>query len=273
VPTLDRPRPTSLWNQRADSISGRCHFVLERQGISQKDIRSFVQAMAKWFWSEKVTPSVSNGSVDFSLPYTRPVSRTIWDERFDLTTSIANQPVTKQFLKMIGSRKELPDHRFYGYVAALTLVEIMEGLMGTRLEELGTFENFGGPHEEGGPDWTAFELAEETNSMIESMLGKAEEFVFKADAFEEAARKGAEGSHPVDDRWEPPVLAYLARHREIVEAEFRKPSGKINRNGLARRIVSELQAKGEVKLPKSDRTIANRLKLLLSKAGILEMRD
>jgi hypothetical protein len=210
----------------------------------------------------------------------RPVSKTIWDERFDLTTAIANQPVTKQFLKMIGSQEQLPDHRFYGYVAALALLEIMDGLMGTRPEELSAFENFGGPHEEGGPDWTAIELDEESNTMIENILGKAEEFVFKADVFEEAARKGAEGAHPKDDRWEPPVSEYLGKHQDIVE-RFRKPSGKINRNGLARHLVNELVAKqGDkdkeeggryFKLP-SERTIADRLKELLPKAGVLEKR-
>jgi len=280
VPTLHHPPPKSLWSQRVESISGRCYFVLEKQDISREDIQPFVRAMAKWFWREKVAPKVFDGSSDFSSPYTRPVSTTIWDERFDLTTSIANQPVTKQFLKMIGSQKELPDHRFYGYVAALALLHLMQGLMGTRPEELDAFENFGGPHEEGGPDWTALELEEASSDMIENMLGKAEEFVFKADAFEEAARKGGEGAHPVNHRWEPPVLEYLRKHQGIVES-FRKPSGKINRNGLAKHLVTELEAKQEdgdkkgggryFELP-SERTIADRLKKLLREAGILEMK-
>jgi hypothetical protein len=46
-------------------------------------------------------------------------------------------------------------------------------------------------------------MKEERNTMMENLLGKEEEFVFKADAFEEAAKKGAEGSPPIDPRWNP----------------------------------------------------------------------
>jgi hypothetical protein len=269
VPVLQHPLLKSLWKQRVETISGRCYFVLEKQGFSRKDIRAFVRALAKWFWREKIIPA-SNDGPDFSSPYTRPASKTIWDECFELTTSVANQPVTKKFLKHIGSKQELPDHRFYGYVAALALLHLMHGMMGKRPEDLGAFVDFGGPYEEGGPDYTAFEIEDERDTMIENMLGKAEEFIFKADAFEEAARKGAEGAPPTDRRWEPPALDYLRMHQEIVE-EFRKPSGKINRNGLAKHLTSKLEAMNEIKLP-SERTVADRLKKLLPEAGILETR-
>ena len=159
--------------------------------------------------------------------------------------------------------------------------------MGTRPEDLEAFEKFSGPHEEGGFDYTAIEIEDERNTMIENMLGKAEEFIFKADVFEDAANKGAEGSPPPDLRWEKPVLEYLRTNKNIVE-EFRKPSGKINRNGLAKHLETELVAKQGIeddeeeeeekkkegerdfKLP-SERTVANRLKILLLEAGILEM--
>ncbi len=268
---FQHPPHRSLLDQRVELISSRCYFVLERQDISPKKIRSFVRTMAKWFWSEKVAPKVSDSTQGFSAPYTRPATKTIWDERFDLATSIANQPVTKEFLELIGNKKELSNHRFYGYVAALALLEIMQGLMGTKPQDFNSFKNFGGPHEEGGVDSTILELEEESNTMIENLLGKAEEFVFKSDAFEEAAKRGSKGAPPIDHRWEQPVLEYLLKHKDKVE-EFRKPSGKINRNGLAKHLVEELQAKHGFKLPKSDRTIADRLKTILLDARILETR-
>jgi hypothetical protein len=259
-----------LLNQRCEQITERCNYVLEQHGISKNETRKFVRAMAKWFWSEKRTPKGSDDGPDFTPPYTRPVSNTIWDERFDLTTSIVSLPVTKEFLEFIGSKSELPKHWLYAYIAALALLDILDGLLGTRPEDLEAFEKFSGPHEEGSPDYTAIDTPDERNTMIENMLGKAEEFIFKADAFEEAANKGAEGSPPTDLRWETPVLEYLQTNKKTVEG-FRKPSGKINRNGLAKHLVQELQAKRGIKLPKSDRTIVDRLKKLLPEAGILEM--
>lgn len=265
------PPHRSLRDKRIELISGRCYFVLEKQNISRADVRSFVLAMVDWFWKQEVVPANPEGDPNFFPSYTRPISKTIWDERFDLSQSIANQPVTKEFLEFIGRKKQLPRHRFYGYVAALALIEIMQGLMGTNPEDLDAFKNFSGPYEEGGTDWTAIELDEETETMIENLLGKAEEFIFKADAFENAARKGSEGAPPKDYSWEPPIVEYLRKNPEVVEG-FRKPSGKINRNGLAKHLVSELQAKRGIKLAGNDRTIVNRLIKLLREAGILEMR-
>jgi hypothetical protein len=280
VSSLHCPPPKPLWNQRVELISGRCYFVLEKQGISRKNIRSFTRAMHKWFCSEKVAPKVSVGGSDYFSPYTRPVSMTIWDERFDLTKSIANQPVTKKFLKMIGSQEQLPDHRFYGYVAALALLEIMDGLMGTRPEELSAFENFGGPHEEGGPDWTAFELEEESNTMIENMLGKAEEFVFKSDALTEQAEFGQKGKRQTE------IIKLMVNNNSISNYRHKsgKNVGKINITGLSNYIHTRIGSYGFKPLNKSEieeeerycprqfptnsKTIARRLPKILARLNI-----
>jgi len=215
-----------LFNQRHKQITNRCHYVLKRCGISKGHIRKSIRAMAQWFWLEKINPEAIKNSPDLSSPYVRPVSKTIWDERFDITTSIVNQPVTKQFLKFIGSKQELSDHRFYGYVAALALLHLMDGMMGVKPEDLDALENFGGPHEEGGADYTAFLIEDERNTMIENMLGKAEEFVFKSDAFTEQAEFGQKGKRQTEISWEPIVeqeIKLMVKNKEI--NTYRNKSG------------------------------------------------
>jgi hypothetical protein len=289
VPTSHHPLPESLWKQRVELISGRCYFVLEKQDISAKDIRSFVRAMAKWFWKQKAPEVKTDNNPEYSAPYTRPVSKTIFDERFDLSASIANQPVTKLFLETIGGQKQLPDHRFYGYVAALALIEIMTGLMGTRLEELDSFKGFGGSHEEGGPDWTTLELEDETNSMIENMIGKAEEFVFKADEFTGQAGFGQEGRRQPEISWEPMVeqeIQLMMKNNSInaYRNKSGKNIGKIKITGLSDYLHTRIRSYGfkplldsEVlkdkrycprQFPGNSKTIARRLPNILARLNI-----
>jgi hypothetical protein len=245
--------------------------------------------MAKWFWSQKLTPKVFNATPDFAAPYTRPVSNTIWDERFNLTTSIANQPVTKQFLEFIGSKQQFPDHRFYGYVAALALLKIMEGLMSTKPEDLKAFENFGGLHEEGGTDWSALELEGETSTMIENMLGKAEEFVFKSDAFTEQAKLGEIGKRQPEKSWEPVVeqeIRRMVKNKSIdaYRKKSRKNIGGINIAGFSDYLHTRIRSYDLKPLlesecqkdmpycprlfPKSSKTLARRLPGILARLKI-----
>ena len=261
------PPYQALWEQRFKLVSGRCYFVLRQHDKLKTDVRHHVRSLTRWFWSEK---SLGTTGAVSSSPYMRPVAATIWDERFDATGSVINQPITKLLFERIAREHELSRHWLSGYLAALALLDILHGLMGTRPQDLDALEGFGGPYEQGGPDWTAFELDDERHTMVENILGKAEECLFKADAFEEAARQGSIGSTPLDSRWEPPVLQYLETHIDEIE-RLRRPSGKINLSKLARLLTSILEARHGIKLP-SERTIVNRLKNLLAEAGILETR-
>jgi hypothetical protein len=231
--------------------------------------------MAKWFWSQKLAQKVFNATPDFAAPYTRPVSNTIWDERFNLTTSIVNQPVTKQFLEFIGSKQQLPDHRYYGYVAALALLDIMDGLTGTKPEDLEAFKNFGGPYEEGGPDWTTSDIEEERANMIENILGKAEEFVFKADAFEEAASSGSESKRLPKKTWEARIEVEIKQMgAKINKYKFQtgKKKGQINSTALAGHLHSMVRSDEENKQPESfptnPKTLARRLPEILARKSI-----
>jgi hypothetical protein len=173
---------------------------------------------------------------------------------------------------MIGSQKQLPDHRFYGYVAALALLEIMHGLMGTRPEELDSFGNFGGPHEEGGPDWTVLELDDERNNMIENMLGKAEEFVFKADVLTEQAELGKISSRPTEKSWEPRVEKEIKRMGVQIE-NFRfqtgEKKGAFNITRLADYLHIHILTDNCPRLfPKNPKTIRQRLPEILARLNI-----
>jgi hypothetical protein len=207
----------SLLDQRIDSITGRCHYVLRNSGVTQAEILKHVRAMARWFQMEGNSVEAFSANRDFSAPYTRPISASMWDERFNLARSIVNQPVTKEHLKHIGTKKELPNHRLYGYIAALSLLQIMRDLMRLNIVDLKAYSGFGGPYEEGGEDYTAFELEEEYNIMIENLLGKAEEFIFKSDVLSEHAGLGQKSARPRDERWE-----------SLVEIEIKKLGSRLN---------------------------------------------
>lgn len=275
--TFRHPPYKPLWDKRVEAISGRCFFVLEQQGFSLKECQRFVSAMARWFRQTKPTMGDVKDSQDYSSPYTRPVSKTMWDERFDLTTSIANQPVTKQFLKLIGSRRELPDHRFYGYVAALALLQIMRGLLATKPDDLDAFVNFGGPYEEGEPDYTALEIEEEQNTMLENILGKAEEFVVKTDVLTGQAELGFISRRPPDKSWEPRIEEEIKRMGSGINA-FRFRSGKkvgmVNVTQLAdhlhTKIRSDMDNQCPRNFPKNAKTLARRFPEILTR---LEIRD
>jgi hypothetical protein len=262
----------TLWEIREARIAARCEYILDQYDISAEEVQRHLQTLASQLSQKNLDAGaevVENGSwfIDPSFLYTRPMARTLWSECLDLRNSIVNEPVNRTLLEELARGIGIRRYWLVGYLAALTLLKLMDGLAKINPRELISAVDFGGPYEEGGPDWTAFELDGERNNMMENFLGKAEEFLFKADALAEASALGAQSAPPTDRRWEKLALEYLEKNKKKIELEYRKKSGVMNRRGLARKLDFELAAAFGEKRP-SERTVADRLKSLLPQAGI-----
>lgn len=117
-----------------------------------------------------------------------------------------------------------------------------------------------------------FEREEEMYTFVESMLGKAEEAVYKADILSEQARHGERSKRPQEKSWEKRVKEELVNMgQRIDELRFKsgKKIGQINKTKLALRLLALINSVNRpLHFPLSEKTIQRRLPKLLAELNI-----
>ena len=249
----------SIWSDRIDRIRERAKAQLSSLGLPEKQQRLLTHRTLILITDTKAKISDRARSAD---QYTRPMPRTLWSEKFDESKSAINLPITGQLLRVFAKKLGAPKPWSAGYLMALAMLDLFDQLSRADVTESKGYR---------GID-SQTEYDEEMYAFTESMLGKAEEAIYKSDVLSEQARHGEISQRPADGSWEPRVEEELKKmgHR-INEWRFQsgKKAGWINKTSLSRRLSSLINSDARPLLsPPSAKTIQRRLPIILDRQNI-----
>ena len=184
--------------------------------------------------------------------------RTLWSEKFDESKSAINLPISRELLQVFAKAVNVPKPWSAGYLMALAILDLFDQLSRADVTESEGYR---------GIDSHA-EYDEEMYAFTESMIGKAEEVVYKADVLFEQARLGSESQRPADTKWEPRVEEEIRRMGRRID-DYRFRSGKTNYTALADHLHTLINSEiPPSSFPKSVKTIQRRLPSILGRLGI-----
>lgn len=249
----------SIWSERIDRIRERSKNQLASIGLSDKEQRRLTRLVL-------VLISDTNAKIGDSLrsadQYTRPMPQTLWSEKFDESRSSINLPITRQLLRLYAKALNISKPWSAGYLLALAVLDLFEQLSSADITNAARYRVLD----------NVFEHEEEMYAFVESMLGKAEEAIYKADILSEQARHGRQSQRPADESWEPRIEKELkAMGYSIKDFRFQsgKKVGRIRETALANRLFVLINSdKPPLHFPESAVTIRRHLPNILARLNI-----
>ena len=249
----------SIWSERIDSIRERSISQLTNLGLSDKEQRRLLRQTYALINDTDAKIGCELRTAD---QYTRPMPKTLWSEKFDQSRSPINIPITRQLLQVYAKALNIPKPWSAGYFLALAVLDLFEDLSGANVTNTTGYRALD----------SVFEHEEEMYTFVESMLGKAEEAIYKADIISEQARHGTQSQRPADISWEPRIEKELkAMRNRIEDLRFQsgKKAGRINMTALAERLFVLINSdKPPPHFPESETTIRRHLPNILARLNI-----
>jgi len=249
----------SIWSDRIDRIRERAKAQLSSLELPEKQQRLLTRRTLTLITDTKAKISDRARSAD---QYTRPMPRTLWSEKFDENKSAINLPITGQLLRVFAKKLGAPKPWSAGYLMALAMLDLFDQLSRADVTESKGYR---------GID-SQTEYDEEMYAFTESMLGKAEEAIYKADVLSEHARYGKISQRAANKNWEPRVEVELKKMGRAID-KFRFQSGnkagRIKKTPLSDRLCTIINSdEPPPKFPTEPKTIERRLPEILARINI-----
>ena len=251
----------SIWSDRIDRIRERAKAKLSSLGLPEKQQLLLTRRTIILITDTKARISDRARS---TRQYTRSMPRTLWSEKFDESKSAINLPVSHELLQVFARAINTSKPWNAGYLMALAILDLFDQLARADVTESVGYR---------GID-NQVEYDEEMYAFTESMLGKAEEIIYKSDVLSEQAELGSISSRPTEKSWEPRVENEIKKMGSRIDGyRFKsgKNAGKIKVTPLADYLHTNIQVDNCPRhFPKNPKTIMRRLHEILAR---LEIQD
>jgi len=251
-------------DHRIHELETHCHDRLAEVRIEGKERKRLINTVRKIIVMGKKGKRSDNDLAH--RMFTRRMQPNAWSSQFDEQTTPVNQPLDKALFERVREIINIKHHWCAGYLIALALLDLFKVYRSMPVSDIPGMAAYAGTDAPGHEGENFMMQQEEHDILAANMIGKAEEAVFKADAYWEAAQRGGEGQTPPNTRWIPHAVDALRRYGPVFVNQHRTAKGKIIKSSLCEALKTRYRAEEHTQELPSIRTMTKYIEAVVEEA-------